>query len=248
MEIVTLAERPDLVGPMWQMHDAWPEFMKQDPVGDLLFGRLADVFPRFQLVALDEQGAVVGKVNAIPFAWAGTDDDLPDRGWDAVQERGFSDERRGVAPTAVSLLEARLVPGHLGGGHSRELLQAAGRNVRAQGLLDLFGPVRPTQKQSQPHLPMQEYADQRRDDGLPVDPWLRVHARLGARIVKVCPASMTVPGSLADWRCWTGLPFDTSGELVVPFACNPVHVSVEQDYAVYVEPNVWMHHDLRRWS
>jgi hypothetical protein len=30
----------------------------------------------------------------------------------------------------------------------------------------------------------------------------------------------------------------------VPFALNPVHVSVEQDHAVYVEPNVWVHHDL----
>ncbi len=59
-----------------------------------------------------------------------------------------------------------------------------------------------------------------------------MHVRVGARIVKVCPAAMTVPGSLDDWRAWTGLPFDTSGELVVPFACNPVRVSVEHDRAV----------------
>jgi hypothetical protein len=73
---------------------------------------------------------------------------------------------------------------------------------------------------------------------------MRVHARLGARTVRVCPASMTVAGSLAEWRAWTGLPFDASGEVVVPGALTPVHTSVEHDHAVYVEPNVWMHHRL----
>ena len=245
MQIVTLAERPDLAAPMWDMPNGWPEYMQHDPFGDVFFARLPEVFPEWQLVALNGDGEVVGKVNAIPFAWAGTDADLPDRGWDAVMERGFADRRRGVAPTAVSLLEARLAPTHLGAGHSRRLLDAAADNVRRHGLQDLFGPVRPTEKHRLPLLPMSEYVAMSRDDGLPVDPWLRVHARRGARVVKLCPASMTIPGSLDDWRRWTGLPFDVSGQQVVPFACNPVHVVVEQDHAVYVEPNVWMHHDLR---
>jgi hypothetical protein len=89
---------------------------------------------------------------------------------------------------------------------------------------------------------MTEYAAGTGDDGLPVDPWLRVHTRLGGRILKVCPASMSIPGSLAQWRDWTGLPFDHSGELEVPGGPVPVQVSVEHDHAVYVEPNVWMHH------
>ena len=48
----------------------------------------------------------------------------------------------------------------------------------------------------------------------------------------------------AQWREWTGLPFTTSGEVEVAGALSPVHVSVEQDHAVYVEPNVWVHHRL----
>ena len=55
---------------------------------------------------------------------------------------------------------------------------------------------------------------------------------------------MTISGTLAGWRDWTGLPFDVSGDLVVPGALVPVHASVEQDHAVYVEPNVWMQHPL----
>jgi hypothetical protein len=71
---------------------------------------------------------------------------------------------------------------------------------------------------------------------------LRVHVRAGGRIVKVCPASMAIPGSLAQWRSWTGLPFDRSGPVEVPGALTPVQVSVEHDHAVYVEPNVWVRH------
>jgi hypothetical protein len=42
-----------------------------------------------------------------------------------------------------------------------------------------------------------------------------------------------------------GLPLTTSGLLDVPGALVPVHVSVEQDHAVYNEPNVWVHHRAR---
>jgi hypothetical protein len=91
---------------------------------------------------------------------------------------------------------------------------------------------------------MPDYAGRVRSDGLPVDPWLRVHVRLGARIVKVCPLSMVVPGTLSDWREWTGLPLNGSGLHDIPEALVPVHVSVEHDHAVYVEPNVWVHHRL----
>ena len=244
MEIVTLAERPDLAVAMWEMPNNWPAFMMEDPVAEVLFGRLTEAFADYQLLALDDVGEVVGKLHSIPFAWDGTDADLPDRGWDAVLSRGFTELRRGVPASALSLLEARLVGDHLGRGNSRLLLEAAAANARRFGLADMFGPVRPTAKHLEPRTPMSVYASRVRADGLPADPWLRVHVRMGARIVKVCTASMTVPGSLALWRSWTGLPFDVSGELEVPFALVPVHVSVEHDHAVYVEPNVWVHHRL----
>jgi len=242
--IVTLAERPGLAEAMWAMPNPWPPFMHEDPVAGVFFGRLPDVFPEYQLLALDEQGTIAGKVNSVPFAWLGTDEDLPERGWDAILERAFADERRGTAATAVSLLEARVNPDRRGTGMSYELLEAARQNARRLGFEDLFGPVRPAAKSAEPRTPMADYAARVRDDGLPADPWLRVHARVGARIVKVCPLSMIVPGSLATWRAWTGLPFDSSGPLEVPDALVPVDVSVEHDHAVYVEPNVWMHHRL----
>src|SRR5438045_3478948 len=80
--------------------------------------------------------------------------------------------------------------------------------------------------------------------GVPYDPWLRVHARAGAHVVGVAACSMTIPGTLAQWRAWTDLPFDESGPVPVPHALAPVHCDVAADQAVYVEPNVWVHHQL----
>lgn len=244
LSTVTLAERPDLADAMWDMPNPWPPFMLNDPIGNLFFGRLPDVFPGHQILALDDRGTIVGKVHTIPFAWSGDDGELPGRGWSAIQERGFQDHRLGTPPTAVSLLEARVAPAHRGTGMSRMLLEAARTQTVRLGFSDLFGPVRPTRKSDEPTTTMADYVARTRPDGLPVDPWLRTHVRLGARIVTVCPASMTVPGTLAQWREWSGLPLTESGPTVVPGALVPVHVSVEHDHAVYVEPNVWVHHRL----
>jgi GNAT superfamily N-acetyltransferase len=244
LEFVTLAERPDLVEAMWSMPSPWPEFMRNDPVSNGLFIRLPATFAEHQLLALDERGAIVGKLHSAPFAWAGTDDDLPARGLDAIMQRAFAEDERGQPPAAVSLLEARVVPAHRGAGLSYRLLAAGRANVARLGLADVFAPVRPTGKSAEPRTPMQEYAARVREDGLPADPWLRVHARLGARIVKVCPLSMVVPGTVGQWREWTGLELARSGLHDVPGALAPVHVSVEHDHGLYAEPNVWMHHAL----
>jgi len=61
-------------------------------------------------------------------------------------------------------------------------------------------------------------------------------------IVKIAPYAMTVVGSLAEWTAWTGLTFEDFGEVAVDGGLTPVHVSVAQDHAVYVEPAVWVHH------
>jgi len=53
---------------------------------------------------------------------------------------------------------------------------------------------------------------------------------------------MVIAGTLAEWSEWTGMVFEHSGAVIVPGALSPVHVSLEQDCAVYVEPNLWLHH------
>jgi hypothetical protein len=122
------------------------------------------------------------------------------------------------------------------------MLEAMIANMWARGFGDLYAPLRPSDKHKEPLVPFADYVARSRSDGLPNDGWLRVHVRAGARIVKIAPHSMVIAGTLAEWSGWTGMNFDRSGDIVVPGALSPVHVSAEHDHAVYVEPNLWVHH------
>lgn len=113
-----------------------------------------------------------------------------------------------------------------------------------RGLTALIAPVRPTLKERYPLIPMEDYVRWRRGDGLPFDPWLRVHRRLGAKFLRVAPRSMRITGSIAGWEGWTGMRFPVSGPYVVPGALCPVEMDVERDLGTYEEPNVRMCHPL----
>ncbi|MFA9432579.1 N-acetyltransferase [Egicoccus sp. AB-alg2] len=243
VRVVSLAERPDLGDQLWAFSDGWPAFMLHDPVARLM-DHLPERFPQLQLLAVDDQDRAVAKAHGLTFAWDGPPADLPARGWDAILERGMADHAEGRSPTAASALEISVLPHLRGTGLSVLMLGALRDAVAAMGLRDLFAPVRPNHKHLEPDTPMAEYAFRTRPDGLPHDPWLRVHVRAGADVVAVAPLSMTIPGTLAQWRSWTGLPLDRSGPTFVDGALSRVHVSVEHDHAVYVEPNVWVHHHV----
>jgi GNAT superfamily N-acetyltransferase len=235
-----LADRPDLAEPMWAMPNSWPEFMRHDPIGGLFYSHVETRFAETVLVAQDESGEVVGVAYAIPFV-LGDDDDLPDNGWDFVIRNGLLTSLRGEKADTMSAVEIAVRPDRQGTGLSGRLLAAMRDNAARLGYATLVAPVRPNGK-ADVDEPMTTYALRVREDGLPVDPWLRVHVRAGGRIEKVAPRSMVVPGTVEEWREWTGLPFDKTGPVVVPGALAPVHCDVEHGVATYVEPNVWVVH------
>jgi GNAT superfamily N-acetyltransferase len=210
------------------------------PVANALLHRTGAEFPAYCLIATTPDGTPVARGRAVPFADRGH---LPDQGWDRVQVWAFNDRLAGRTPDIASALEIAIAPAHLGTGLSHRMLAALRDAVRAAGHTTLLAPVRPNGK-TDPTEPMTEYVRRTRPDGLPTDPWLRVHVRAGGRIVRVAPTSMVIPGSLAEWREWTGLPFDEPGDVHVDGALTPVHCDPAHDHAVYVEPNVWVRHDL----
>lgn len=116
--------------------------------------------------------------------------------------------------------------------------------ARGAGFRALVACVRPTEKHRYPLVPIEQYAAWTRPDGLPFDAWLRLHVRLGGRIVRAAPESMTTVGSVAEWESWTGLTLPERGAYVVPFATNPVEVDRARDRVVYHDANVWVVHDL----
>jgi GNAT superfamily N-acetyltransferase len=244
IRFVTVHDRPDLVRPMWDLPNPWPTFMLQDVVSDFCYDQLPVRYPQYQLLAVDGD-EVRARVNAVPYAWSGLDEDLPESGWDYALGMAFRPEMPEAA-TAVCLIEARIHPELSGAGLGSDLLLAARENAAALGSEHLLAPIRPTRKHLEPETPIEEYVRRTRPDGTAYDPWLRAHLRLGGRVARICHAAMTIAGSLTEWRAWTGLPLDSSGTVQVAGALSPVHVSIENNYAVYVEPNVWIVHSTGR--
>jgi hypothetical protein len=95
-----------------------------------------------------------------------------------------------------------------------------------------------------PRLTMEDYVALTREDGLPIDGWLRTHVCAGAVIDSIAPTSMVITGTLEEWRTWTGLPYESPREVDVPGALVPVLRIPQHNNAIYVEPNVWMRHRL----
>jgi hypothetical protein len=84
--------------------------------------------------------------------------------------------------------------------------------ARRQGLDALIAPVRPSWKERYPLVPIERYACWRRPDGRLFDPWMRVHERLGAAVLKPEPRSLRITGITAEWESWTGMAFPDSGD------------------------------------
>ncbi len=220
----------------------------EDPIARLYFSDVRIAHPEYGLIAYDAgtPDQAVARAFCVPFAWDGDPalGELPADGWDGVIWRSARDRQIGQKPNLVSALEITVPADLQGTGLSGKMLAAMRDNVKRVGFKDLVAPVRPNRKHLVPDMPIEAYAALVREDGMPQDPWLRVHVRAGSRIVATCKRAMVIPGTLDEWRSWTGQPFDESGPVVVPGALVPVQCSVEHDYAVYVEPAVWVHHQL----
>jgi len=237
--LVTLAQRPDLAEAAYAIPYApeSPKFMAGSLAGLLVRGRrVASRWPHL-VVALLEDDRPIARGIMVPFLGRGS---LPARGWDEVAVWAAEDALDGVTPDTACALEIAVHPEYQGRGHSLAVLE--GMRTAAAGLKSLVIPVRPPDKAAVPAMPMREYVAETRVDGLPADRWLRTHVRAGGRILGVAACSATVSAPLADWRGWTGLPFDRDGVVEVPGALAPVFVSIAQGFAVYVEPNVWVSH------
>ena len=102
--------------------------------------------------------------------------------------------------------------------------------------------MRPSWNERYPLTPIERYITWRREDGQPLDPWMRLHERLGARVATALPHSMRITGTVRDWETWTDLALPESGDYVFPHGLAPVSVDRDSDLGTYWEPNVWMIH------
>jgi GNAT superfamily N-acetyltransferase len=240
LRFFTHDERPELADRKEHLVAAWPLFMLEDEVSNRCWGLLYEKFGGFQHFLVDTtDDALVAEVNAVPVDL--DPEALPDRGWDEALERGTTG---GGSPRLVSAIQVLIDPGRQGQGLSRLCLERMRETATAHGFEDLVAPVRPSWKERYPLVPIERYIRWTQPDGRLLDPWLRVHAGLGATLVGPCRESMTIRGTVADWEEWTGMAFPESGDYLVQGALELVRIDREAGLGTYVEPNVWMRHRL----
>ncbi len=239
-EIVTTAERPDLHDQFEAaFKNSWPEFIFHDAIAHPFMSAVQERFARYDVTVVHDDHVVAGGWG-IPLAWDQSVEHLPS-GYDDALVRTFSEFQVSPANT-LSIMAAAVHPQYRGRGLSTLVLSELRRRGEHDGVPHVIAPVRPTLKSRYPLTKMADFARWRRGDGQHVDPWIRLHERMGATILGPAERSMEIAGSVEEWQSWTGMLFPQSGAYVVPDALDLVVIDCDNDLGVYVEPNLWMRH------
>ena len=242
LSLYTVSERPDLWERGIASEDVWPEYNLHGDVLNQHWGKLDQELPDYQFVLYDDEtDEVLAEGHTAPLAWDGDDATLPD-GIDKVLEQVFAADADRSAATTLCALAAETPRGGRSRGMAPAILGAMRTIAERQGLSHLVAPVRPSWKERYPLAPIERYVTWRREDGQLLDPWMRIHERLGARVSRPLPQSLRITGTVAEWEQWTELTFPESGEYVFPEGLATLQVDVEAGTAGYWEPNVWMVH------
>ena len=243
-QIYSLKERPDLREAFNVIGDrVWPQFMGWDAVLREHWVDLDNTFPEYQLILCEDEEAI-GLANSIPFYWDKPFEELPEEGWDWVVVKGLKDKEKGITPNTLSGLQVAVDTKHQGKGVSPVIVREMMSIARKNGIKYMAIPIRPTLKSTYPLIPISEYIEWKREDGLPFDPWIRVHVKIGARIIKPCHKSMYITGNIPQWEQWTGMKFPETGEYIIEGALTPIKINRRKNTGEYTEPNVWIVHKI----
>lgn len=239
--VEVLSERLDLIDEVASLDDrSWPIFLQNGDAKSWcqFYRELSD-----SVLVLTSNDKLIAAGFTVPLVWDGTTSDLPSSIED-VLTRGLRSKRENVTANTLVPIGALVDREAQGQGLSSQILIEMKKFALESNLSSLVVPVRPTLKAKYPLQSIHEYVKWKNADGFLYDPWLRVHERLGAEIIKVADCTLEVRDSLDKWGEWTNMIFPVSGEYVVKGALSPVIVDINNAQATYREPNVWMQHPM----
>lgn len=247
LSLRTVADDPRLADQIQTLiEQTWPAYVLEShaPPDNPLPTDWMGVYrrwPHLQFGLFDGQELVAGG-NALTLAWNGDVNDLPESGWAWAMNSAAQDHDAGRQAHTLCALGITIRSDQQGRGLSRTMVEVM-RELGAQtGFGRMLAPVRPSWKSRYPLTSIDDYCTWTTADGLPFDPWMRVHTRLGAKLVKPCHCSMLMSASVAEWEHWSGLRFPVSGEYAVPDLLGSLQIDLTADRGETAEPNVWMVH------
>ena len=218
--------------------DAFPPFITADPVAAVYIGRVREFFGEFDIMLVDDADRPAATGWGVPIRWTGELTDLPS-GYTDTTRRAVELHERGEQPDTFVICGGIVSSELARRGVAAELIVAL-RELTA--LPRVIAPVRPTLKPKYPLTPIETFARWQREDGLPLDPWLRTHVRAGGSIIGTAPHSQVMTASVSDWQNWTGLSLPSTGHYVIPDGLSTLYVDRERDFGTYSEGNVWVRH------
>lgn len=207
-----------------------------------LIPRIILNFSKYILLAYDSKAkdSLLAYASAVPFHGPEDINDLPDSGYDGAIEDAFANLDRGIEPNMLCAVSITVDSKSRGRNLSSIMAESLVDLAKDCGFKNLVVPIRPPEKANYINMDMMEYAQKLQLDGRPFDYWIRLHHKLGARIVKVCYNSMVMSHDIETWEKVTGLKFTETKNYIIPNALAPLEVKYEENIAIMREPNIWM--------
>ncbi|MDN4524087.1 non-ribosomal peptide synthetase [Fictibacillus fluitans] len=253
LKMFTYQQMPNLQESMNALHrQAWPEYFLGDRVMVENWPKLYKRFPDYQFSIIREDGEIAAVGNTVPVQWDGSVEQLPN-GWDEGLLQGLHEAGEHNSPDTLLVLAGVVNEKYQGHGLASILIEAFKHMAHGQSLKRIIVPVRPTGKTQYPDLDFPEYCSLLREDGLPVDPWLRSHIRAGGKVLQLAEKSQVVEGTIEDWKQWGLTDCTKAGSYHIQDTLQPVWMDPDNDRGVYYDPSIWVQHFLHedmdvRWT
>lgn len=207
------------------------------------WSHLYTTFGHYQILLLNDDKELMAYGHTIPLYWNNDLSSLPDN-LKTLIEMAVESNEEGLKPNVLLALAAVVSKDHKGKGLSFEVVKAMKDVAFENNIEDLIVPVRPTLKGKYPLIPIKDYAEWENEDGMPFDPWLRVHKKLGGEVFKTADVSMIIRGEIEEWKLWTNTKIVGSGKYIFEGTLNPVEIDINKNLGIYTDPCVWVRYSL----